>query len=53
MAEAELDTLPNDTARAVRAAGRLPVALAARPAQTYEQIQDLLRREVLDAQFAG
>ncbi|HEU5265278.1 MAG TPA: VWA domain-containing protein [Jatrophihabitans sp.] len=52
MAEAELDALPNDTARAVRQLAdyqwRSPDAR-----QTYEQIQDLLRREVLDSQFAG
>ena len=52
MAEAELDTLPHDTARAVRQLAdyqwRSPEAR-----QTYEQIQDLLRSEVLDAQFAG
>ena len=52
MAEAELDTLPNDTARAVRQLAdyqwRSPEAR-----QTYEQIQELLRSEVLDAQFAG
>jgi uncharacterized protein with von Willebrand factor type A (vWA) domain len=52
MAEAELDTLPDDTARAVRALAdyqwRSPEAR-----QTYEHIQQLLREEVLDAQFAG
>ena len=52
MAEAELDTLPNDTARAVRELAeyqwRSPEAQ-----QTYQQIQDLLRSEVLDAQFKG
>ncbi|HEV2089188.1 MAG TPA: hypothetical protein VGR21_12820, partial [Cryptosporangiaceae bacterium] len=52
MQEAELDTLPEDTASAVRALAdrewRSPEA-----AQTYEQIRDLLRREVLDSQFAG
>ena len=50
--EAELDALPNETASAVRALAdrqwRSPEA-----AQKYEQIQDLLRREVLDSQFAG
>ncbi|MDX6284970.1 MAG: hypothetical protein QOG53_455 [Frankiales bacterium] len=50
--EAELDTLPNDTARAVRALAdyewKSPEAAA-----TYEQIRDLLRREVLDSQFRG
>ncbi len=52
MAEAELDTLPDDTSRAVRQLAdyqwRSPQAR-----QTYEQIQELLRSEVLDAQFAG
>jgi uncharacterized protein with von Willebrand factor type A (vWA) domain len=52
LAEAELDQLPDDTARAVRQLAdyqwRSPEA-----AQTYEQIRDLLRREVLDAQFKG
>ncbi|HEU5265541.1 MAG TPA: VWA domain-containing protein [Jatrophihabitans sp.] len=52
MAEAELDALPKDTSRAVRQLAdyqwRSPEAR-----QTYEQIQELLRSEVLDAQFAG
>jgi uncharacterized protein with von Willebrand factor type A (vWA) domain len=52
MAEAELDQLPEDTARAVRQLAdyqwRSPEAAA-----TYEQIRDLLRREVLDTQFRG
>jgi uncharacterized protein with von Willebrand factor type A (vWA) domain len=52
MAEAELDALPRDTARAVRQLAdyqwRSPEAR-----QTYEQIKELLRDEVLDAQFAG
>src|SRR5439155_3552184 len=51
-AEAELDALPRDTARAVRELSdynwRSPEAR-----QAYEQIQDLLRREVLDSQFRG
>jgi uncharacterized protein with von Willebrand factor type A (vWA) domain len=51
-AELELDTLPHDTARAVQALKdhdwRSDEARA-----TYEQIDDLLRREVLDSQFAG
>jgi len=50
--EARLDALPNDTARAVRELSdyqwRSPVAQ-----QAYDQIQDLLRREVLDSQFRG
>ncbi|MGH3356219.1 MAG: vWA domain-containing protein [Nocardioidaceae bacterium] len=52
MAELELATLPDDTAGAVRAledyAWRSPEA-----AQTYESIRQMLRRKVLDAQFAG
>ncbi|HEX7354159.1 MAG TPA: VWA domain-containing protein [Mycobacteriales bacterium] len=52
LAEAELDTLPNDPARAVRQladyAWRSPEAR-----EKYEEIQDLLRREVLDSQFRG
>jgi uncharacterized protein with von Willebrand factor type A (vWA) domain len=52
MAEMELDTLPDDVAGAVRALSdydwRSDEARA-----TYEAIQQMLRREVLDAQFAG
>ncbi|HEX5495997.1 MAG TPA: hypothetical protein VFX70_15620 [Mycobacteriales bacterium] len=52
LAESELDALPADPARAVRQLAdyqwRSPEARAA-----YEQIQDLLRREVLDSQFRG
>ena len=52
LAEAELDQLPTDTARAVRQLAdyqwRSPEAAA-----TYERIRDLLRREVLDTQFRG
>jgi uncharacterized protein with von Willebrand factor type A (vWA) domain len=52
LAEAELDQLPPEVARAVRQLAdyqwRSPEAAA-----TYEQIRDLLRREVLDAQFQG
>ena len=52
MAEMELDALPSDTARAVQElkpyAWRSPEAKEA-----YDQIEDLLRREVLDAQFQG
>ena len=51
-AEMELDTLPDDPARAVRALAdhewRSDEARA-----TYEQIRDLLRQEVLDQQFRG
>jgi len=50
--EAELDTLPSDPARAIRALSeydwRSPEARA-----TYEQLKDLLREELLDSQFRG
>ncbi len=52
LAEMELDTLPDDVAGAVRGLAdyqwRSPEARA-----TYESIQQMLQREVLDAQFAG
>jgi uncharacterized protein with von Willebrand factor type A (vWA) domain len=52
LAEDELAALPSDTSRAVRELAeyqwRSPEAAAA-----YQQINDLLRSEVLDAQFAG
>src|SRR4051812_6127004 len=52
LAESELDALPSDTARAVRQLAdyrwRSPEA-----AQAYQETSDLLRSEVLDAQFAG
>ncbi len=52
LAEHELDALPADPARAVRQlADHTWRSEEAR--QAYEQIQDLLRREVLDAQFRG
>ncbi len=52
MAELELDTLPTDAARAVQALQ--PYAWRSDEARaTYEQIDDLLRREVLDSQFRG
>jgi uncharacterized protein with von Willebrand factor type A (vWA) domain len=51
-AETRLDALPNDTARAVRDLAdyqwRSPEAQ-----QAYDEIQDLLRREVLDSHFRG
>jgi uncharacterized protein with von Willebrand factor type A (vWA) domain len=52
MAEAELDALPTDTARAVRQLAEYQWT-SADARQKYEQIQELLRSEVLDAQFAG
>jgi uncharacterized protein with von Willebrand factor type A (vWA) domain len=52
LAESELDALPADTARAVRELAdyqwRSPEAAA-----DYQRISDLLRSQVLDAQFAG
>jgi uncharacterized protein with von Willebrand factor type A (vWA) domain len=52
LAEAELDTLPDETARAIRALSSYEWRSdAAR--QTFEQLKDLLRREVLDSQFRG
>ena len=52
MAELELDTLPDDVAGAVRALD--PYSWTSPEARaTYEAIKDMLRREVLDAQFAG
>ena len=52
MAELELDTLPSDTARAVRELAPYEWR-SAKAREAYEQIGDLLRREVLDSQFAG
>jgi uncharacterized protein with von Willebrand factor type A (vWA) domain len=52
MAEAELDALPDDTAGAVRALKEYPWR-SDEGRQAYEQIQDLLRREVLDSSFAS
>jgi uncharacterized protein with von Willebrand factor type A (vWA) domain len=50
--ESELDALPSDTAQAVRRLAdydwRSPAAR-----QTFQELTDLLRREVLDAQFRG
>ncbi|MEX5721097.1 VWA domain-containing protein [Geodermatophilus maliterrae] len=52
LAEAELDALPQDTAGAVRALKDYPFH-SADAQQAYDQIQDLLRREVLDSSFAN
>ncbi|MGY1601040.1 VWA domain-containing protein [Geodermatophilus sp. SYSU D00815] len=52
LAEAELDALPEDTAGAVRALKEYPWR-SAEARQAYEQIQDLLRREVLDSSFSS
>ncbi|MBV9594412.1 MAG: VWA domain-containing protein [Actinobacteria bacterium] len=52
LAEAELDALPEDTARAVRQLSDYQWR-SDEARQKYDQIKDLLRDEVLDAQFAG
>ncbi len=52
LAEMELDTLPDDVAGAVRGLDRYDWRSAEARA-AYEQIKQMLRREVLDAQFAG
>ena len=52
MREAELDSLPADAAQAIqRLADYSWRSAAAR--ETFEQLKDLLRREVLDSQFRG
>src|SRR5437870_91119 len=52
MREAELDSLPSDTAQAIRRLADYDWRSdAAR--ETFEQLKDLLRREVLDSQFRG
>jgi uncharacterized protein with von Willebrand factor type A (vWA) domain len=50
--EAELDTLPSDTAGAIRELADYQWRSQA-AAQTFEQLKELLRREVLDSQFRG
>jgi uncharacterized protein with von Willebrand factor type A (vWA) domain len=50
--EAELDALPTDTAGAIRELSSYEWRSQA-AAQTFEQLKDLLRREVLDSQFRG
>ena len=50
--EAELDSLPNDTAQAVRRLADYEWRSAA-ARETFEKLKDLLRREVLDSQFQG
>jgi uncharacterized protein with von Willebrand factor type A (vWA) domain len=52
LAEAELDALPNDPARAVRQLSDYNWR-SDEARQAYEQIQELLRQEILDAQFRG
>ncbi|GAA1269492.1 VWA domain-containing protein [Sphaerisporangium rubeum] len=50
--EAELDAVPSDTASAVRELGSYEWRSAA-ARQTFEELRDLLRREVLDSRFRG
>jgi len=50
--EAELDALPADTAQAIRQLADYDWQSAA-ARQTFEELKDLLRREVLDSQFRG
>jgi uncharacterized protein with von Willebrand factor type A (vWA) domain len=52
LAEAELDALPEDTAGAVRALKDHDWR-SAEAAQAYREIEDLLRKEVLDSSFHG
>jgi uncharacterized protein with von Willebrand factor type A (vWA) domain len=52
LAEAELDALPNDTARAVQRLNDYQWR-SDEARQAYDEIRDLLRREVLDSQFRG
>jgi uncharacterized protein with von Willebrand factor type A (vWA) domain len=50
--EAELATLPNDTAQAIRELTDYDWR-SAEARQTFEELRDLLRRDVLDSQFRG
>jgi uncharacterized protein with von Willebrand factor type A (vWA) domain len=50
--EAELDALPSDTSRAIRELADYEWR-SAEARQKFEQLRDLLRREVLDSQFKG
>jgi uncharacterized protein with von Willebrand factor type A (vWA) domain len=50
--EAELDALPSDTAGAIRDLSDYQWRSQA-AAETFEQLKELLRREVLDSQFRG
>jgi len=52
MREAELDSLPSDTAQAIRQLADYEWQSAAARA-TFEELKSLLRSEVLDSQFAG
>ncbi len=50
--EMELDTLPGDTGGAVRELGKYDWQ-SSEARETFQQIQDLLGREMLDQRFAG
>jgi uncharacterized protein with von Willebrand factor type A (vWA) domain len=52
LAESELDALPDDTARAVQRLNDYQWR-SDEARQSYDEIRDLLRREVLDSQFRG
>jgi uncharacterized protein with von Willebrand factor type A (vWA) domain len=52
MREAELDALPSDTAQAIRQLADYEWQSAA-ARQSFEELNALLRREVLDSQFQG
>ena len=52
MREAELDSLPDDTAQAIQRLADYDWRSAA-AAATFGQLRDLLRRQVLDSQFQG
>jgi len=52
MREAELDALPSDTAGAIRQLSDYQWRSQA-AAQTFTELKELLRREVLDSQFRG
>jgi uncharacterized protein with von Willebrand factor type A (vWA) domain len=52
LSEAELDSLPRDTARAIRQLADYNWR-SQEARQRFEELRDLLRREVLDSQFKG
>jgi uncharacterized protein with von Willebrand factor type A (vWA) domain len=52
MREADLDTLPNDTAQAIQRLADYDWRSAA-ARETFERLRELLRNEVLDSQFRG
>jgi uncharacterized protein with von Willebrand factor type A (vWA) domain len=52
MREAELDALPSDTAQAIRQLADYDWRSAA-ARQTFEELKNMLRSEVLDSQFRG